>query len=578
MHSAPIPHNISDRQLARIASVAEPDDVRFLAGQLAHIPSSYHPKLLNDYRQRKHCAGRRDANLWALDVTKLFTGRGLNYAADDSEIVEMAEQAARTVREKLPHCTSEEITLEIFGHIAARYDIQLPKLDTIRALIQRMSAEKWWRKQLRKRFQKVEAAAIQAGFVNRRAGLYASDETVNRRQQQKRKNAKLLENLEAVNDLTGEVCTLAELAATNTSNPAIRRTELMTRVRGLEEYSGHVGYIGLFITLTTPSRMHARHSGDGSANLKYDNTRPDKAQSYLCKKVWGLATSKLQRDGVDYFGVRVVEPHHDGTPHWHMLVFVKPEHQDHLIATLREYALRDSPDEPGAQDCRFNVKLIDPVKGSATGYLAKYVSKNIDGHAVGDDYEAATKTDSRETAERVEAWASLWRIRQFQFFGAPPVTPYRELRRLQSVPESLQDTLGEAWKAADEGDFCTYTRLHRDGLTLKPLWEERESATYHGEFNKRVRGVIVNGEFRITTREGEWLVREKESARQDRLSTPWTRVNNSTHKPVKGLACEQALTLSSEGNGIGGNQEGEEVERRGLPRFGARPAQNWRPE
>ncbi len=408
--------------------------------------------------------------------------------------------------------------------------------------------------------------------------MYASDETVKRRQQQKRKNAKLMENLEAVHDLTGEVCTLAELAATNTSNPAIRRTELMTRVRGLEEFSGQLGFVGLFLTLTTPSRMHARHSGDGSANLKYDDTSPNKAHRYLCKKVWAPVMAKLQREGVDYFGIRVVEPHHDGTPHWHMLVFVKPEHQDNLTAILRDYTLRDSPDEPGAQERRLTVKAIDPAKGSATGYVAKYISKNIDGHAVGDDYEADTPTDSRATAERVEAWASLWRIRQFQFFGAPPVTPYRELRRLQAVPESWQSVLGEAWKAADEGDFCAYTRLHRAGLILKPLWEERESATYYGEVNKRVRGVIVNGEVRITTREGEWIVREKESARQDRFSAPWTRVNNSTHKVSKGLECEQALTSSSEGNEIGGNREGKEVKHRESPESGARPAQNWRPE
>lgn len=224
-----------------------------------------------------------------------------------------------------------------------------------------------------------------------------------------------------------------------------------------------------------------------------------------------------------------------------------------MTEILREYALRDSPDELGAQEHRFTVKQIDPAKGSATGYVAKYISKNIDGFAVGGDYEADTLTDASESAVRVEAWASIWHIRQFQFFGTPTVTPYRELRRLKSLPEALQGMSAAAWKAADEGDWCTYMRLHREGLRLNPLWEEKPSSTYQDEINKRVRGVIVNDEFRLTTREGEWLVREKDSARNGRFFTPWTRVNNSTHKRRVGLQSDGVLTLDGSGCSEGSN-------------------------
>ncbi|HUX89122.1 MAG TPA: replication endonuclease [Gallionellaceae bacterium] len=559
-------HISSDRLYAQLCNVAAPADISFLAEQFDCIPSSFHKKLFNEYAQLKKRKGRKEANLWSFGLQELFGGRGLNYAADDAEIVEAAENAARNVRGKLPHCTTDENTLEILGQVAARYDIELPKLDKISKLTQRMSAEKWWRKQLRKRFNKIEAAAIRTGFVHKRAGLYASDETVNRRQKQKRKNARLLENLEAIHDQTGEVRTLAELAATNVSNPAIRRAELMTRIRGIEELSNLIGYVGLFLTLTTPSRMHARLFHDGTVNPKYDNIRPDYAQRYLLNKVWAPVRAKLQRDGIDYFGVRIVEPHHDGTPHWHMLVFVKPEHQEALTNTLREYALRDSPEEPGAQERRFIVKQIDPNKGSAAGYVAKYIAKNIDGFAVGDDYEADTYTDTSETSVRVEAWASLWHIRQFQFFGTPSVTPYRELRRLESLPESLHGVLGEAFQAADTGDWHTYMKLHRGGLHIKPLWEERPSTAYPDEITKRVRGVIVNGEFRLTTREGEWLIREKESAQRGRLFTPWTCVNNCTRGAAKGFARNSVPASKVEKDEMGNDRIERYVKRREPPR------------
>lgn len=524
-----------------LSDVAPWDDLTFLEGQFSPVPRFFRKKLIREYADIKRAKGRVEANTWSQTLQGLFGGRGLDYSADDSEIVAEAEKAAHNVRGKLPYCTNDAITLKLLTIVAERYDIALPKIDKIEKIVARMSAEKWWRRQFRNRFRMIEKAAIQTGFVHKRAGLYASDETVNRRQKQRRKNAKLLESLEAVNDQTGQICSLAELAATSVSNPSNRRAEMMTRISGMEKFSNEIGLVCLFLTLTTPSRMHARLSATCTANPNYDKTRPDKAQKYLLKKVWGVAQSKLKRNGVEYCGVRIVEPHHDGTPHWHMLVFVRPDQQALMTTILREYALRESPDEPGAQEHRFTVKQIDPSKGSAAGYVAKYIAKNIDGFSVGDDYEADTVTDCSNTAVRVEAWASLWHIRQFQFFGTPTVTPYRELRRVKSLPDALQDELGKAWQAADKGDWCSYMKLYREGLRLKPLWEEKPSSTYQGESNKRVRGVIVNGEFRLSTREGEWIVQEKESSRNERVSASWTRVNNSTHQSEHGLQGSDAM-------------------------------------
>lgn len=341
--------------------------------------------------------------------------------------------------------------------------------------INRLIDPLWWRRNLRKiHRQGLEKVALRLNLVNRRKAIYVSDESFKCSSNQRRKNNELLSLMKAVNEL-GQEFTLEELSKLSNSNPIIRRAELMTRIAGIELFSENQKHIGVFYTITCPSRMHASKAKSGKKNEKYDNTNPKEAQCYL-NGIWQKMRAKLNRDGINIYGVRVAEPHHDGTPHWHLLVFMDRQDRQAVNSTFRKYALQDSPNEKGAQARRITYELINKEKGSATGYIAKYISKNIDGAGLETDEFG---NSSNISSNRVNAWASTWCIRQFQFFGTPPISQWRELRRLS--PECLPEGLvRECCKAADAGDWFQYmslmgginTKKMKYPITLLKVWSD----------------------------------------------------------------------------------------------------------
>lgn len=502
----------------RLWKNADPQDRGFLAEIFSRIPPFIARRLLDAWQERLATQGRRESNLYALDLKEkflpeLFPETGLPFHATDDEIADAAERAVRHLHARLLPRMSEPDLLAVLSKIARRYGVDVPGCATVAGQRARMLDAAWWRRAFRKRFQTVEHAAIKAGCVHKRAAPYVSDEAMRRHERHARRIARLLESLEAVNENTGEILALDEAAASSFANPEIRRVAMLSCVKGLEARAAELGLVGVFLTITCPSRMHARHWSDGRANETYDGTSPRAAQNYLARKVWNAATRKLKHQGIApgkaYFGLRVVEPHHDATPHWHLLAFVEPRHLETFLETLRDYALKDSGNEPGAQERRFKVERIDPAKGSAVGYVAKYVSKSIDGHGVGEDRE--TGNPARATAARIVVCARIWHWRQFQFFGVGAVTPFRELFRLDRIPVPLEALLLDLWRAAKDGDFGAYLRARKAGqLRLATLREHRQSRRYPGELAYRLRGIVVQGDagsVPLITRPDDWSIR-----------------------------------------------------------------------
>lgn len=515
--------------------------------RLAMLPAQWAGRVGALFRAR----GRVDyagGNEFLREATEPFEHLRIPLDASDADVRAIAaRQAADMFALACSVPVSDTVTVRaMLARAVARAGIRTPEGGTVTdaGAVARMTDAQWWRRQLRRvHGRELEGAAIGFGFVHRDGQCYASDQTVARRRQQKRRNADVLNETIAINE-SGDEFTLAELAARSVANPEIRRGELMTRIRGFEEVAAGLGHVADFWTVTCPSRMHMKRVGGGGVedNPAFNGTTPTQAQQYL-GRVWGRIRAALARQGTPVYGFRIAEPHHDGTPHWHLLVFFPEAHREAVRAVVRRYALADSPGEAGADKHRFTAIGIDAGKGTAAGYVAKYVAKNIDGYAVEADLfgnEAVT------ASHRVEAWASTWGIRQFQQVGGPPVGVWRELRRIPAVRVDIDSgaTLAAARDAADAGDWRGYVmanggpiRKRRDrplqmeygpARTINPKTGEVAPAmTRYGEpAPKRPAGVweVWSGRIAKAMRH-VWEIVTRAGAK---ILRPRTRVNNCT--------------------------------------------------
>ncbi|CAG0902389.1 unnamed protein product [Cyprideis torosa] len=481
-----------------------PADAPFIESVLSCLPLSLQSSVANTYSYQFNTTGRQAANLYLLNVQNYLSGKTLLTHSDEN-IRLKAERLA-------DNCKIND--LERATKYLNSQGFELPAGDTEQSIIARIKCPLWWGRSLRrKQDREQEQLHIQLGLIRTGQQPYCSTSLLNRIQARQQRALEIMEGFEAVSD-EGEVLNLLDVLKGSVANPAVRRAELMVRMRGFEDYANQQQHTGMFYTITCPSKYH-RVSGRG-LNDKYQDFTPRDAQQYLCR-VWARIRAKLKRDGLNVYGFRVVEPHHDGTPHWHMLLFMEPAHCEAVSAIIRSYALQEDGNEKGAAQHRFEAVAIDPDKGSATGYIAKYISKNIDGAGVGADDE--TGNSAEDSAQRIRAWASAWGIRQFTQIGGAAVGVYRELRRIESAPDGL---LEEARQAADAGDWALYLQLqggadaNRSDQPLRVYTVEHvdpESGELaqnrYGEFINRVKGVTLHDAVAVETRLKVWTIQAK---------------------------------------------------------------------
>ncbi len=164
--------------------------------------------------------------------------------------------------------------------------------------------------------------------------------------------------------------------------------------KGIEKHAKNKGLEAIFITMTLDGKWHP--------NPKNGNTReydpdfcPSKARDAI-SKLWQKYTTYLQRSIKLSYKLRAIEPHEDGTPHLHAIIFLekddieKAKKQLELIAT--------NPHQ-------MKFVEIDQKKGSAISYIYQYLT--MDFMADGDN----------RNVELVKCWATERNVRRFSVCG-----------------------------------------------------------------------------------------------------------------------------------------------------------------
>lgn len=471
-------------------------------------------------------------------------------AVGDGAIHAAADQAAR---ECYALCGKYRTMYAIKTHIeilCKRRGVPFPLGETDTEILKRSIDRGWWFRNLKKEhIRRFEHTSIQLGTTGIKHDPYISREAALRQRQWNADNQKLLESKMMQNE-NGDVFSMAELAAKGTGNKTIRRGELMLRIRGFEEIADTLNHAALFWTITCPSKYHAT----GGTNAKYNGATPRQAQAYL-SKCWARMRAAFKRENITPYGFRIAEPHSDGCPHWHMLFFVEPAQVARMTAIIEKHALAEDGHEKGAKENRVKLVRIEAGKGTAAGYIAKYVSKNIDGAGVGDHktfengqtYTVGNDMFGKQEitpSARVTYWSQVWGIRQFQQIGGAPVTVWREIRRLTAdsivhAPAEIQAAFAACQKVVSEdpaetkqADFAAYVMAQGGpkvgrGYAIKIATEEVTiTGKYATKQAQKPIGIYAVQEPEVIYKSVRYVWTE--IAAVGAVAVPWTGVNKCT--------------------------------------------------
>ncbi|MDD5158180.1 replication endonuclease [Sulfurimonas sp.] len=211
---------------------------------------------------------------------------------------------------------------------------------------------------------------------------------------------------------------LSDIVISANHSPHRYYSEIQNRVNTLQKIAEQRGLKPLFMTLTLPSEYHSfktTKKGNLVPNPKFNNTTPKESVKALTKMFARLRQDRALKDGLHkdnriYF--RVNEPHKDGTPHTHILMFVPSGRVEGVKKAFKRLF-----DERGND-------IQDDIKNS-TSYIMKYINKTL---------PLSKKEKLSEKEKYLNAWYSKNRVVRFNSSKTlAPLSIYRLLHNRFSM-------------------------------------------------------------------------------------------------------------------------------------------------
>lgn len=143
-------------------------------------------------------------------------------------------------------------------------------------------------------------------------------------------------------------------------------------------------------------------------------------------------------DNNGYYSIRTVESHHDATPHFHILIFYRPEFKG-IIQNALSYQFSD--DCFNEKSKAYNWVDINENKSSPVYYLCKHFTYSND-------------DDKNKENIRISANKYIWNIKSFEHTGLPGGTKtlWKNLRK-NKTGVLLNDIEKKLYSLAINNDF-----------------------------------------------------------------------------------------------------------------------------
>lgn len=389
-----------------------------------------------------------------------------------------------------------------------------------------------WRRKLRKTGLSAQGLMTSSLAMANENKHYCSDHSVMHYVERKAKEraylAKKAVRFEKADGSTDTI-SLLDVADDKTSADI---AEVYAINKAYEHEAKTLGLDAYFLTLTLPGEFHpSPRRCHGQLNADWNTGYGLEEAGAEIQKMWRSIMREIKKtpEFLGAFGMKVLEPHKDGCPHLHAMLYLPPTYQINENGIFSEGHTQQKLNEIVAQfvpgEHQREIRLIrkDTTGGEASmspaSYVMKYILKSmkdagdrpdlLTGNIKSKDPETRARAKAEMARFRHKAWLGTLGRRGFSFVGMRGIRGiWRKL--WNATPESLagagpallgvKNHIDNAQRALEDGDNEEATKSCTKALrelgafphfqtnyTIKLLYNEH--LTRHGNINQKAEQV-----------------------------------------------------------------------------------------